>query len=247
MQRFFVENIKGDTVLIEGTEAHHLKNVLRKKAGDEVLLFDGRGSEYKAKIEKIDESVVKTRIVSKIQKDIESKIKINLFQSIPKAYKFDFIVEKSTELGVSEIIPVVSERTQGDLIRDEGYSEKKLLRWKKIAVAASKQCGRITIPEILPISSFTNAVRSIQCIPKAVSIIPWECENKNNLKTVLKNFDSEIQTVNLFIGPEGGYSNSEIEAAKKNDIVPVSLGKRILRTETAPIVVISNILYELDL
>lgn len=246
MQRFFVENIDGDMAKISGSEAHHLKAVLRKKVGDVVFLFDGKSNEYETKISEITNNV-KLKIISKMQKDFEPKIKINLFQSIPKLKKFDFIVEKSTELGVSKIIPIISERTIPELSL---RAKAKQSRWQKITLSAAKQCGRTIIPEISPITTFQNAVKSV-CIGKnlseSVSIIPWECEKKNTLKTVIKSLNLAIsQSLNLFIGPEGGFSNAEIELAKKCGAIPVTLGKRILRTETAPIVVISNILYELE-
>lgn len=250
MQRFFVEKIDGDIIEISGSEAHHVKNVLRKKKGDAVFLFDGKGNEYKAEIERIGGLEIILKIVTKTKKDMEPKIKINLYQSIPKLKKFDFIVEKSTELGVSKIIPVVSARTQIAQIKDTDYTDRKIKRWRKIALAAAKQCGRTVIPEISVITNFQDAVKSVSIcknLSESVSIIPWECEQKNTLKTVLKSLNFSIpQALNLFVGPEGGFSNAEIERACKCGVIPVTLGKRILRTETASIVIISNILYELE-
>lgn len=249
MQRFFVENIDGDIAEISGSEAHHLKDVLRKKVGDAVFLFDGKGVEYKGEIERLRDLEIRVKIISKVQRDTEPKIKINLYQSIPKLKKFDFIVEKSTELGVSKIIPIISERTNYNVAAER--SSAKLTRWQKIAMSASKQCGRTVVPEISQIQKFEDAVKSV-CIGKkpsqSVSLIPWECEQKNTLKTVLQSNSliSNFLSLNLFIGPEGGFSNAEIELACKCGVIPVTLGKRILRTETAPIVVISNILYELE-
>ncbi|MFA5779192.1 MAG: 16S rRNA (uracil(1498)-N(3))-methyltransferase [Elusimicrobiota bacterium] len=282
MQRFFVENINGDIVEITGSEAHHIKNVLRKKKGDAVFLFDGKGNEYETKISEITDNI-KLKIISKTQKDFEPKIKINLYQSIPKFKKFDFIVEKSTELGVSKIIPVISQRTQitftpldrnlsnGAGIKDTDYTDRKIKRWQKIAISAAKQCGRNIIPEISPVANFHDVVMSLRAttattgsprgrspvgvnpdkagpcsVSEVISIIPWECEQKTTLKKILSILNSQFSILNLFIGPEGGFSNAEIELAKKCGVIPVTLGKRILRTETAPIVVISNILYELE-
>ncbi len=264
MQRFFIENIDGDTAKISGSEAHHLKDVLRKKVGDAVFLFDGKGNEYEAKIvrhggsasgmKRIRELEIRLKIVTKTKKDTEPKIKINLYQSIPKLKKFDFIVEKSTEIGVSKIIPVISERTIPELSL---RVQAKQSRWQKIALSAAKQCGRTIIPEICSVMNFQDAVKSV-CISEnpsqSISLIPWESEQKNTLKQILKICNLQIvprelpsvAICNLFIGPEGGFSNAEIERAQKCGVIPVSLGKRILRTETAPIVVISNILYELE-
>jgi len=248
MQRFFVENIDGDIIEISGSEAHHLKNVLRKKKGDAVFLFDGKGNEYKAEIERIAELNIKLKIVTKTKKDTEPEIKINLFQSIPKLKKFDFIIEKSTELGVSKIIPVISERVIPKLSL---RATDKQSRWKKISLSAAKQCGRTVIPEICSIVNFTDAVKSIgDNTNKSISLIPWECEQKTTMKQLLSDAKASAAhsplAINVFIGPEGGFSNSEIELAKKYGVIPVTLGKRILRSETAPIVVISNILYELE-
>jgi len=247
MRRFFVEDIDGDIVEISGSEAHHIKNVLRRKKGDAVFLFDGKGNEYTAEIERLSDKEIELKVLSKIQKNSEPKIKINLFQSIPKLKKFDFIVEKSTELGVSEIIPVITERTNYNVAAERRYA--KLSHWKKIALSASKQCGRTVVCEICSVTNFQDAVKSV-CISenpsKSISLIPWECEQKNTLKNVLKICNLQSVICNLFVGPEGGFSNAEIELAEKCGVIPVTLGKRILRTETAPIVVISNILYELE-
>ncbi|MFH0948735.1 MAG: 16S rRNA (uracil(1498)-N(3))-methyltransferase [Elusimicrobiota bacterium] len=248
MQRFYVPPgrvIDGETIEISGSEAHHIKNVIRKKIGDVVFLFDGQGVEYEAEIERLRDLEIRVKIVSKTQRDIESKIKINLYQSLPKGRKFDFIVEKTTELGVSKIIPVISERS---VIPSEARNlAVKQARWQKIALSAAKQCGRTVITEISPIQTFETAVISIsQSQSQSLSLIPWECEQKTTLKNLLTTYHLQLTTFNLFIGPEGGFSNSEIELAKTSGIIPVSLGKRILRTETASLVVISNILYELE-
>ncbi|PKM92735.1 MAG: 16S rRNA (uracil(1498)-N(3))-methyltransferase [Elusimicrobia bacterium HGW-Elusimicrobia-4] len=250
MQRFFVENIDGDIAEISGSEAHHLKDVLRKKVGDAVFLFDGKGNEYTAEIERLRDKEIELKILSKTQRNSEPKIKINLYQSIPKLKKFDFIVEKSTELGVSKIIPVISERTVPELSL---RAKAKQSRWQKIALSAAKQCGRTVVPEISSITDFQSAVKSV-CVGKnlseSVSLIPWECEQKTTLKQLLSDAKASathsLLAINLFIGPEGGFSTAEIERACKCGIIPITLGKRILRTETASIVVISNILYELE-
>jgi len=247
--RFFVEDISGERAEISGSESHHLKDVLRKKKGDAVFLFDGKGAEYKAEIERFTGDSVVLKVLTKMQKSIEPRIKINLFQSIPKINKFDYIVEKATELGVSKIVPVVSERTQVPLIKETDFANKKLTRWRKIAISAAKQSGRAVIPEITEITDFKDTIKSV-CVNKisseSLSLIPWESEDKITLKEILKTANPQLSTVNLFIGPEGGFAAAEIELAKKCGILPVSLGKRILRTETAPIAVISNILYELE-
>lgn len=251
MRRFYIENIEGDTVIIDGSEAHHIRNVLRQKIGDEVFLFDGTENEYKAEISEFlsfnNGPAVKLKIVSKTHKDIEPSVKINLYQALPRLKKFDFIVEKATELGVNKIIPVISERVQ--LPKDAVKNPAKLERWRKIALSAAKQCGRVLVPEVAEIAKFKDAVvvgAAKQSQNETLSIIPWECEQNNSLKKVLKSLNSQPSTVNLFIGPEGGFSNEEAELAKINGIIPVSLGKRILRAETAPIAVIANLIYELE-
>ncbi|OQA90148.1 MAG: Ribosomal RNA small subunit methyltransferase E [Elusimicrobia bacterium ADurb.Bin231] len=256
MRRFYIENIDDVSVIISGSEAHHIKNVLRFDIGAEVLLFDGKGKEFKALIQEFllfnSGPAVKLKIVEEIRKDIESKIKINLFQSIPKFKKFDFIIEKSTELGVDKIIPVISERSSFDLssVKISG----KLSRWRKIAVSAAGQCGRILVPEVVNPTKFADAVNAVPRITgnesfsgsRYISIIPWECEQETSLKQVLKHIGSNISVINLFVGSEGGFSNVEIELAEKNGIVPVSLGKRILRVETAAIAVMANLFYEFE-
>ncbi|MEW6556953.1 MAG: 16S rRNA (uracil(1498)-N(3))-methyltransferase [Elusimicrobiota bacterium] len=251
MHRFFVENILGDSVVISGSEAHHLKNVLRKKTGDVVFLFDGKGNEYEAKIVAPDLSrglrngEIELELITKIKKDAEPKIKINLYQSIPRGKKFEFIIEKTTELGVAKIIPIISERTVPNVVA--GLNPAKHIRWQKIALAAAKQCGRTIIPEISVITDFESAVKFVFLnSSESLSLILWECEQKTTLKQIIKICNLQSAICNLFVGPEGGFSNLEIKLARKNKVIPVSLGKRILRTETAPIVVIANILYELN-
>ena len=152
-------------------------------------------------------------------------------------------------MGVAKVIPMISERTQYS-IQDESKNSHKLSRWQKIAISASKQSGRTAVPEIFPIKSFKNAIESLdKDLKTSISLIAWECEEKNKLKDIFLPMTQhrELSDINLFIGPEGGFSDTEIEFAKKNSLIPISLGKRILRTETAPIVMISNIIYELDL
>jgi 16S rRNA (uracil1498-N3)-methyltransferase len=250
MNRFYIEHIEGETAVIGGSEARHIVNVLRKKAGDVVLLFDGLEQEYEAEITGISLSEasgpsVLLKILSSTQKDVETGIMITLFQSLPRFKKFDFIVEKATELGVVKIVPVISERVQipHGVLKESG--EVKIRRWQKIALSAAKQCGRTVVPEISGLTGFAAALDSLA--GKAVSLIPWECEPEHTLKSVLKSSDfSEVRSINVFIGPEGGYSAAEISEAKGHGVIPVSLGKRILRAETAPIVTLGNILYELE-
>jgi len=252
MHRFYIENIEGGAAIIDGSEAHHIKDVLRQKAGDKVFLFDGTGSEYEAEIAGFRQAAagaeVELKIISKVARNAEPSVKIFLYQSLPRLKKFDFIVEKSTELGVCGIIPVISERSNFNLPSER--SSAKLGRWRKIALAAAKQCGRAFVPEVGDITKFEDAVKAVskrqKCGPagEEISIIPWESEEKTTLKDILRAPGRILSSVNLFIGPEGGFSTGEIELASSAGIIPVSLGKRILRTETAPIAVISNILYE---
>ncbi|MDD5686234.1 MAG: 16S rRNA (uracil(1498)-N(3))-methyltransferase [Elusimicrobia bacterium] len=280
MRRFFVEKIESGTALITGGEVHHLKNVLRKNVGDLVFLFDGKGNEYKTEILEINPDSVKVKIILKLRENVEAKIKVNLYQSVPKRKKFDLIVEKTTELGVNTIIPVISERTIPEMAE---RCVTKLSRWQKIAIAASKQCGRTIVPKVLQVLKFADVVKSINSIEpvatkvetistsyiimnsvtekqskeksekkppdlkNSISLILWEYEKENTLKNVLKSLDrSAIQSINLLVGPEGGFSDSEIELAKKNNIISVSIGKRIFRAETAPMAAVANILYELE-
>jgi 16S rRNA (uracil1498-N3)-methyltransferase len=235
MPRLFVPQNQLPT--ITGSDVHYLRDVLRLKAGDQLELIDGTGKVYTAKISKLEKQAISCEIVSEKQSDVEPRVKVSLGQALPKARKMDFIVEKCVELGVAEIIPLTTERTIARL--------SKPGRWEKIAREAAEQSGRSVVPKILPLSSFKNILKIGHEFDLA--LLPWELEKENTLKKSLQSLLVHPQPrIIILIGPEGGFSNQEVDLAREAGFVTTSLGKRILRSETAGMAALSSIMYELD-
>jgi len=251
MPHFFVspQDINGNKVLITGGEARHIVTVLRMKKGDELDIFDGSGKEFRVRILEIDRLGGLPKITAGIiaQKRVERdpNLKITLFQSIPKGNKLDFIIQKSTEIGVSEIVPVITERT---IVRvDSKRSKERAFRWQKIAQEAAKQSGRNTVPKVGPILDFSQALNQFSERRPHTGIIAWELEDKNHLREVLKGSVGVAVSnfaLSVFVGPEGGFTAEEVERARRAGVVPVSLGYRMLRTETAGLAISIAALYE---
>ncbi|MGI6777456.1 MAG: 16S rRNA (uracil(1498)-N(3))-methyltransferase [Acetivibrionales bacterium] len=242
MPRFFVsnQNIFADNIMITGEDVNHIKNVLRLKTGEEIILCDGNGKEYIAAIEGYETDKIRTVIREMKLSSTEPPVKITLFQGIPKSDKMDFIIQKSVELGVSRVVPVVTERTVIRLHSGKD-TEKKVNRWRRICLEAAKQCNRGIIPDIEFPISFEQALEFSK--ESDLKIIPYEKQKECCLSDIIKN--GSAGTVSLFIGPEGGFSEDEIEKAGLYNVKPVTLGPRILRTETASIAVMSILMYEI--
>ncbi|OGB88810.1 hypothetical protein A2625_02055 [candidate division WOR-1 bacterium RIFCSPHIGHO2_01_FULL_53_15] len=231
MPRFFVPGEQFPA--IAGADAHQIRNVLRMKIGDEVELLDGSGKIYSAKIVRIGKDKVETEIVSEKLEESEPRIKITLAQALPKGQKMDFIIEKAVELGASKIIPLTTERTIAKNAKPE--------RWQKLAKEAAEQSGRALIPEVSPLTRFEEVLKMRNQFNLA--LIPWELEREMTLKSALVHRPSSIL---VLIGPEGGFSHNEITLAKEGGFISVSLGRSILRAETAGLAVLSAIMYELE-
>ena len=183
-------------------------------------------------------------ILKHMDSSTESNVHITLVQGLPKSDKMDFIVQKSTELGVANIIPVITERVIVKI--DESNEKKKVDRWNKIALEASKQSGRTRVPIVENVVNLENIVEKLSKYD--IVIVPYECERENTIKAILTNIHTNVKDVAVVIGPEGGFSESDIVILKSMDNVKlVSLGKRILRTETAGITTIAMLLYEYEL
>ncbi len=238
MANFYIEKtaINGDTAIISGEEAQHISRVLRMKKGDGVTLCDGEGSFYEAVLECFDEKTVTARILSSRKAETEPDVKITVFQGVPKNPKLETIVQKLTEIGAVRLVPVDTVRAVAKLDK-----ENKVERLRKIAREAAKQSKRGIIPEVSSPISFKAAVE--EAARADVAIIPYEEEREVSLKKALQG--KSPKTVSVMIGPEGGFDKEEIKLAQEKGITSVTLGKRILRTETAPLVVASAILYEL--
>lgn len=243
MPRFFINSndIFDDSINIKGDDFNHIKKVLRLKCGEIVTLSDGMGKEYVAEIDQFGDGFVHTRIVESYDNTTEPPIKVTLYQGLPKSDKMDFIIQKSVELGIYKVVPVLTERTVVK-IDNEKDALKKCERWNRISLEAAKQCNRGIIPKIEVPISFKDAIK--QAKEKSLSFIPYEKESKNSLKQIFKSA-SNIDEIAVFIGPEGGFAEQEIDEAIGLGISPVTLGPRILRTETAGIAVLSILMYEL--
>lgn len=241
MPKFFVssENINDHTITLEGENAKHIGSVLRAKTGDIITVCDGEGRDYECEITEITKKAVIAKITDIFTNDNEPDIKLTLYQALPKADKMELVIQKCIEIGVDRIVPV---KTEHAVVKLEGKEEKKLQRWNKIAEAAAKQCGRGKIPVVDRVMTFKEAINEAISLDSA--IIPYEKEKENSLKTFAKGFKGK--SIGIFIGPEGGFSNEEIDFAISNGVKSVTLGKRILRTETAGLVTSVILLYELE-
>lgn len=237
MSRFYIEEriSVGDRADIRGSEARHIRDVLRLKAGALVLLFDGSGMEFEGKIVAIGADSVSVGIVRTRKVETESPLEIVIGQGIPKADKMELIIQKSTELGVSRIAPILTER-----VVPRSFNVNKLERWRRVAVEACKQSGRVKVPDILEPVEFKEFVANAD--PSYLRLIPWEGEKGTSLKNALPDILDPAKVM-LIIGPEGGLSGSEIWLARECGFIPVSLGRRILRTETVSLALISVIQY----
>ena len=245
MYQFFVEpsQIQGDLAVVTGKDVNHIKNVLRMKQGDEIVIKNGCDSKrYLCSIEALDEGEIRCKICSVEEGSGELPSKVYLFQGLPKSDKMEWIIQKAVELGVYEIIPMACKRSVVKL--DEKKEKSKLLRWQGIAEAAAKQSKREIIPQVRPVMSFQEAVLCSRCAE--VRVIPYELwEGMERTREIMGGLRPS-QDVAVFIGPEGGFDEAEIEEAMKEGILPITLGKRILRTETAGITALSIIMYHLE-
>ncbi len=240
MPRFFVDKnqIQENFINITGDDVKHIKRVLRLREGEKIEVCDGAGRDYDCKIESLSDELVRAEIVESFDNTSEAPIKLCVYQGMPKSDKMDYIVQKCVELGVCEIVPVITKRAVS-IPRD---AEKKTVRWQRIADEAAKQCGRGILPKIENTISFADAIKRMSD-EDALSIMPYECEREGSLSELLKKTDKK--KINVFIGPEGGFDESEVEKATAAGVFTVTLGPRILRTETAPLAVCSAIMYEL--
>lgn len=244
MHRFYVEGCTdaNKSIQIIGEDVNHIKNVLRLKTGDEITVSDGNGTDYICNISSIDTTVI-AEIVDVIRNASELSTKIILFQGMPKSDKLEFIIQKAVELGVSEIIPVITSRTVVKI--EPKKAEKKLQRYNSIAMAAAKQSGRGIIPEVKDFMTYKEAVKYASN-NLDMSIIPYEeAKGIDYSREIIKSIKGK-GSLGIFIGPEGGFAKEEVELAIENEFKCITLGNRILRTETAGLAVLSIIMFEID-
>lgn len=238
-------DVQDELLTITGPEVNHIRNVMRLKSGEEISVsIGGDGKEYRYGIESYTEDSVLCRLRFVKDKEVELPVKVLLFQGLPKADKMDLIVQKAVELGAAEIIPVSMERCVVKL--DAGKAAKKTARWQTIAESAASQSRRSIIPRVLAPMSMKEAVEYAK-EQTEVRIIPYELqEDDGSVKQYLESL-KEGQSVSIFIGPEGGFAPGEVELAKEAGIRPISLGRRILRTETAGLAILSWLIYILEI
>lgn len=235
--------ICGDRIVITGEDVNHIKNVLRMKIGEEIAVSNGvDGREYRCEVAQFlsDEVVCKLRFIK--ENDVELPAQVYLFQGLPKADKMELIIQKAVELGVHSVIPVATRRSIVKL--DDKKAVAKQNRWQGIAEAAAKQSKRKIIPKIEKVMSFAEALKTAKELE--VRLIPYElAEDMSHTKEVIEGI-REGQKIAIFIGPEGGFDETEIALASEVGVEPITLGKRILRTETAGMTVLAWLMYHLE-
>lgn len=246
MQRFFVEPHQIDEeahqIHITGSDVNHISNVLRMKMGEELWISDGSKYEYRCTIESFEPDEVLLHIVYSQEPEYELPCRIYLFQGLPKADKMELIIQKAVELGAYEIIPVETKRCVVKL--DGKKSAKKTARWQQIAESAAKQSKRMLIPNVHEVLTFREALKYAESMD--IRLVPYElARGMQETKEILAGIEPG-QSVGIFIGPEGGFEEKEIEAAIEGGAKPITLGRRILRTETAGLAILSVLMFQLE-
>lgn len=245
MSIFFIDScgIDGENAYITGDDVNHIKNVLRMREQDEIRLSAENGLIYTAVIEEFLPDRIICKIIDCEGEKSELPAKIVLYQGLPKKDKMELIIQKAVELGVSKIVPVLMKRTIVKL-EDRKKEQKKLERWRTISLTAAKQSGRAIVPEIADFVNFDEAVKMAETLE--YNLIPYENEKgMDKARELIKEVHGK-KSIGIFIGPEGGIAEEELELAMKIGVKPISLGNRILRTETAGLALVSVIAFEID-
>lgn len=245
MHRFFVSpDCIGDSdVTLSGHVARQLARVLRSRAGDRIVVLDDTGWEYFVTLTAVDPEQVRGVVTGRAASGGEPRIEVTLYQALLKADRFELVLQKGTELGVSAFVPVVCARSV-PRERDGARSANRRSRWRRIVTEAAEQARRGRVPTLESTTELLQAFDEVE----GLAVIPWEEEDGCGLRAALTEWKAggrDISSVSVFIGPEGGFTSEEVDHARSRGIVPVSLGRRILRAETAGIVAVSAVLYEL--
>ena len=242
MHRFFVSPkcISKRTVNLVGSVAHQIKNVLRMKPGRKIIVLDNKGNEYLVNLQRIAKTVVVGQIIETTVSQGEPMLRLSLYQGTLKAQRFEWVLQKGTELGISEFIPVICQRS---ILGDVESVDEKHARWERIIREAAEQCERGNLPELRPAMMFSQACNRAGT-ESEMSWLAWEYAEDTGLRSVLSTIESTLQKASLFIGSEGGFTLDEVRLADRYNISPIWLGKRILRAETASIVAASILFYQ---
>ena len=244
MSHFFVTSnqVSGEILTILGDDVNHMKNVLRMRTGEAFTAADENGVFYHCEVDTLEKQEVTAKIMWKEQGTSELSSKLYLFQGLPKSDKMEMIIQKAVELGAYAIIPVATKRAIVKL--DAKKEASKLKRWQAIAEGAAKQSGRMLVPQIHGVHTYQEALQMAKELD--INLIPYECaRGMEGTREIFSSIQSGM-SVGIFIGPEGGFEESEVEQAKELDVKPVTLGKRILRTETAGLTTLSILMYLLE-
>ncbi|MDE7300230.1 MAG: 16S rRNA (uracil(1498)-N(3))-methyltransferase [Lachnospiraceae bacterium] len=240
MYRFYVEKseIREGEIRLTGEDNNHIRNVLRMQPGQEITVCDGEGTDYLCRLKELGREQVTAEPLSKKPSQTELPVRLILYQGLPKKDKLELIIQKAVELGASEIVPVVTKRTIVRL-EDERKEARKRERWQSIARSAAMQSMRGILPQVSPVLAFSEALREAAGLDGAV--IPYECaEGIENTRRIISGLqEKRPRSVGIFIGPEGGFEEEEIAQAEQAGVRPVTLGRRILRTETAGLAMLS--------
>lgn len=244
MYHFFVEEhqIGAGEIVITGSDVNHIRNVLRMKTGEEVLISNGVDRDYRCRLREIETDQVTAEILSVDEEGTELPARLYLFQGLPKSDKMELIIQKAVELGVYQVIPVAAKRSVVKL--DAKKEESRVRRWNTIAESAAKQSGRIIVPEVTGVMTVAEALSYAADFD--VKLMPYE--NQRGMaatKEAVNRIEPGMQ-VGIFIGPEGGFEESEVQEAGRTGFLPVTLGRRILRTETAGLAALSILMYHLE-
>lgn len=244
MHHFFVEPsaVGDDEIVITGSDVNHIKNVLRMEVDEKLLISDGQGGDYCCIISAMSDTEIIARIEGENAERTELSTQFYLFQGLPKSDKMELIVQKAVELGVYEIIPFKAKRCVVKL--DDKKADSKIKRWQSISESAAKQSKRGIIPNVHDVMTFKEAVEYAKTFD--ISIIPYEnFKDMSSTRQIIDKIGSN-QKVGIFIGPEGGFDSEEVDYAFDNGIHPISLGKRILRTETAGLAILSVLMFKIE-
>lgn len=244
MSHFFItsDQVSGNSVRIIGDDVNHMKNVLRMRTGEAFTAADENGIFYHCEVDTLEKQEITAKILWKEQGASELSSKIYLFQGLPKSDKMELIIQKAVELGVYAIVPVATKRAVVKLDAKKEASKRK--RWQSIAEGAAKQSGRMLIPQIMEVKSFADALQMAKELD--INVIPYECARGMDATREIFGGIRPRMSIGIFIGPEGGFEESEVEQAKALEVKPVTLGRRILRTETAGLTTLSILMYLLE-